>query len=214
MVSWNSLLVTCLTVAGVYADVVKRDTTLTGSTSSSSISPPPASTSSSSCAVNWAQCGGQGFTGPTCCQGGWTCTYANPWFSHCLLPTSTTTPTSSSSPPPVSSSSSSVNTSVSCAINYAQCGGQGFTGPTCCQSGWTCTYTNPWYSSCLLPTSTITTSSSYSPPPASSSSSSVNTSVSCAVNYAQCGGQGFTGPTCCPSGWTCTYANPWYSSCL
>ncbi|KAF9041568.1 family 43 glycosyl hydrolase [Panaeolus papilionaceus] len=30
----------------------------------------------------------------------------------------------------------------------------------------------------------------------------------------QCGGQGWTGPTTCVSGSTCTYSNPWYSQCL
>lgn len=33
--------------------------------------------------------------------------------------------------------------------NYGQCGGQGWTGPTTCNSGWSCVYSNPWYSQCL-----------------------------------------------------------------
>nr|AWM99267.1 lytic polysaccharide monooxygenase 9 [Rhizophlyctis rosea] len=37
--------------------------------------------------------------------------------------------------------------------------------------------------------------------------------VNCAGMYAQCGGQGYTGPTCCSSG-TCKYSNAWYSQCL
>lgn len=32
---------------------------------------------------------------------------------------------------------------------YGQCGGQGWTGATTCTSGWTCTYSNPYYSQCL-----------------------------------------------------------------
>ncbi|KAH6617375.1 1, 4-beta cellobiohydrolase [Chaetomium tenue] len=36
-----------------------------------------------SCAARWAQCGGQGFTGPTCCSEG-TCTVSNQWYSQCL----------------------------------------------------------------------------------------------------------------------------------
>ncbi|KAK6541618.1 hypothetical protein TWF694_007418 [Orbilia ellipsospora] len=35
----------------------------------------------------------------------------------------------------------------------------------------------------------------------------------CASLYGQCGGIGFTGPTCCSSG-TCTVGNPYYSQCL
>ncbi|EWC44467.1 hypothetical protein DRE_06735 [Drechslerella stenobrocha 248] len=32
---------------------------------------------------------------------------------------------------------------------YAQCGGSGYTGPKNCVSGWTCVYSNEWYSQCL-----------------------------------------------------------------
>jgi len=53
---------------------------------------------------------------------------------------------------------------------YGQCGGIGFSGSTTCTSGWTCTYSNPYYSQCLpggasssstvKPTSTSTTTTS------------------------------------------------------
>lgn len=32
---------------------------------------------------------------------------------------------------------------------WGQCGGQGWTGSTTCVSGWTCVYSNQWYSQCL-----------------------------------------------------------------
>ncbi|KAF9563845.1 hypothetical protein CPC08DRAFT_705760 [Agrocybe pediades] len=32
---------------------------------------------------------------------------------------------------------------------WGQCGGQGWSGATTCVSGWTCTYSNPYYSQCL-----------------------------------------------------------------
>ncbi|KAH9474646.1 Endo-1,4-beta-xylanase C [Psilocybe cubensis] len=35
------------------------------------------------------------------------------------------------------------------APQYGQCGGQGWSGATTCVSGWTCTYSNPYYSQCL-----------------------------------------------------------------
>ncbi|KAJ3041944.1 hypothetical protein HDV00_008453 [Rhizophlyctis rosea] len=41
------------------------------------------------------------------------------------------------------------NTGGNCAAKYGQCGGQGFSGPTCCQSGSTCKVSNAWYSQCL-----------------------------------------------------------------
>jgi len=39
---------------------------------------------------------------------------------------------------------------------YGQCGGQGWTGPTTCQSGYTCTYSNAYYSQCLPGTAATT----------------------------------------------------------
>lgn len=35
----------------------------------------------------------------------------------------------------------------------------------------------------------------------------------CAALYGQCGGQGYTGPTCCAAG-MCTFSNDWYSQCV
>ncbi|KAF7719545.1 Acetylxylan esterase [Penicillium ucsense] len=32
----------------------------------------------------WGQCGGNGWTGPTQCAAGFTCTVSNPWYSQCL----------------------------------------------------------------------------------------------------------------------------------
>ncbi|KAK8047491.1 hypothetical protein PG996_015555 [Apiospora saccharicola] len=36
-----------------------------------------------------------------------------------------------------------------CVAKYAQCGGQGWSGATCCQSGSTCKASNEWYSQCV-----------------------------------------------------------------
>ncbi|KAK0744603.1 1, 4-beta cellobiohydrolase [Apiosordaria backusii] len=48
--------------------------------------PAPTSTSTSfggNCAAMWGQCGGQGWSGPTCCSQG-TCKATNQWYSQCL----------------------------------------------------------------------------------------------------------------------------------
>ncbi|KAL2758912.1 carbohydrate-binding module family 1 protein [Sodiomyces alcalophilus JCM 7366] len=42
--------------------------------------PPP---SGGNCSAMWGQCGGQGWSGPTCCSQG-TCQQQNPWYSQCL----------------------------------------------------------------------------------------------------------------------------------
>lgn len=64
-----------------------------------------------------------------------------------------------------------------------------------------------WSASVNLGSSTTTTSSHASTTTTSSSTGS------CAALYGQCGGIGYTGPTCCSSG-TCTYGNAYYSQCL
>ncbi|TFK75440.1 hypothetical protein BDN72DRAFT_885876 [Pluteus cervinus] len=65
---------------------------------------------------------------------------------------------------------------------YGQCGGQGWAGPTTCVSGYTCTFSNQWYSQCLPgsstppsppPTTTTTrTGGGGTPPPPTSTTSS------------------------------------------
>ncbi|KAF9547548.1 glycoside hydrolase family 62 protein [Agrocybe pediades] len=54
-------------------------------------------------------------------------------------------PTSTSTTPPTSTGGGSGGT----AAHYAQCGGDGYTGPTVCASPYTCTVSNQWYSQCL-----------------------------------------------------------------
>jgi cellulose 1,4-beta-cellobiosidase len=52
---------------------------------------------------------------------------------------------------------------------------------------------------------------------ASTSTSKVATTTSTggtAAKYAQCGGTGYTGPTTCAAGSTCTFSSQWYSQCL
>lgn len=56
----------------------------------------------------------------------------------------TPTPTSSSTP----STSTPALPGGNCAAMYGQCGGQGWSGATCCSQG-TCKFSNAWYSQCL-----------------------------------------------------------------
>lgn len=41
------------------------------------------------------------------------------------------------------------------APQWGQCGGTGWTGPTVCPSGWTCTYSSAYYSQVTIPTTSI-----------------------------------------------------------
>ncbi|KAL2825046.1 hypothetical protein BDW59DRAFT_161995 [Aspergillus cavernicola] len=65
-------------------------------------------------------------------------------------------------------------------------------------------------------TTATTTSSSTTTTTATattSSSSATSTSTATASPFGQCGGTTYTGPTGCPSGWTCTFFNDFYSQC-
>lgn len=59
---------------------------------------------------------------------------------------------------------------------YAQCGGNGFTGETECESGYTCTVSSEWYSQCLpgaaATTATTTTAATSTTKAATSSTTS------------------------------------------
>ncbi|KAH7104036.1 glycosyl hydrolase [Auriculariales sp. MPI-PUGE-AT-0066] len=56
-------------------------TTTTGNTTTTTTT---TSTGTGTCAAMWGQCGGTGWTGPTCCVSGSTCTYSNQYYSQCL----------------------------------------------------------------------------------------------------------------------------------
>ncbi|PPQ74713.1 hypothetical protein CVT24_003929 [Panaeolus cyanescens] len=62
--------------------------TTTPTTTYPSTSPGPTTTvqptTAPTCSAKWGQCGGQGWTGPTCCQSGSTCQAQNQWYSQCL----------------------------------------------------------------------------------------------------------------------------------
>ncbi|KAG9023407.1 hypothetical protein FS837_005828 [Tulasnella sp. UAMH 9824] len=63
---------------------------------------------------------------------------------------------------------------------WGQCGGQGWTGATTCVDGWTCVYSNAWYSQCLQGTSagttTTTKTTTSSSKPSTTTTSSTKTS--------------------------------------
>ncbi|KAG7287162.1 hypothetical protein NEMBOFW57_006667 [Staphylotrichum longicolle] len=62
---------------------VKPPTTTTTSTKAAT-STASSGSGSGSCSAKWGQCGGNGWTGPTCCQSGSTCNFQNNWYSQCL----------------------------------------------------------------------------------------------------------------------------------
>ncbi|KAJ7849208.1 family 62 glycosyl hydrolase [Mycena olivaceomarginata] len=67
-----------LTLQGASGGTTTTKTTTTATTTTT------ASGGGSTCAAHWAQCGGQGYSGATCCQSGFTCTFSNDFYSQCL----------------------------------------------------------------------------------------------------------------------------------
>lgn len=76
--------------------------------------------------------------GSTALPGGGAASTSTASTSTTKTTTTTTTKTSSASA-----------TATGTAAHYGQCGGSGWTGPTVCESPYTCTYSNDWYSQCL-----------------------------------------------------------------
>ncbi|KAL2148458.1 hypothetical protein VTH82DRAFT_2378 [Thermothelomyces myriococcoides] len=85
-----------------------------------------------------------------------------------------------------------------CASAWAQCGGSGWQGPTCCASGSTCVAQNEWYSQCIpdsqvtststtqgttSTTSTITTPTTTTTPPITTSWSSIPGGATSTASY-------------------------------
>ncbi|KAJ3272458.1 hypothetical protein HDV01_005527 [Terramyces sp. JEL0728] len=101
----------------------------------------------SACSPVWGQCGGASWTGATCCAAGSHCSAGSPpnkWFSQCLPGSGNTQKTTVPKPTTPSSTPS-----TGCGALFAQCGGQGFTGKKCCQSGLKCNYSSQWFSQCI-----------------------------------------------------------------
>jgi len=60
-----------------------------------------------------------------------------------------TPPTNPTGPTTTTTSTPPTSTGGACSAEWAQCGGIGWAGATCCASGLTCTETNSYYSQCL-----------------------------------------------------------------
>ncbi|CAF4566302.1 unnamed protein product [Rotaria sp. Silwood1] len=112
-----------------------------------------------SCVAQWGQCGGISYTGSKDCCAPYVCQYSNPWYSQCLTGQTQSRKTTISP-------RSRTSVKKGCSALWQQCGGIGWTGPTCCDQS-TCVVGNPYYSQCLQ--SGVSSSSSFT------SSSTVST---------------------------------------
>jgi endo-1,4-beta-xylanase len=71
-----------LSALGGSASSTTTATTMTTTTKATTTT--TAGSGSSTGVPHWGQCGGSGWTGGTTCASGYTCTYANDWYSQCL----------------------------------------------------------------------------------------------------------------------------------
>ncbi|KAH8599379.1 1,4-beta-D-glucan cellobiohydrolase C [Bisporella sp. PMI_857] len=87
----------------------------------------------------------------------------------------------------------------------AQGGGANYAGPTTCVAGYTCTYSNPWYSQCLPGTGTTTAAATTTRPTTSGTVSTTTAPGSTpTTTVAPAAGNPFSG--------VALYANPYYAS--
>ncbi|CAM9388752.1 unnamed protein product [Phaeothamnion confervicola] len=97
---------------------------------------PPTGGGDGACSGAWGQCGGDNYSGPTCCVAGYSCSFNSQYYSQCL-------------PSATGGDGDSIVADPGCAARYEQCGGSTFSGPTCCVDGFTCLKSNEFYSQCL-----------------------------------------------------------------
>ncbi|KAJ1534542.1 hypothetical protein HK096_003722 [Nowakowskiella sp. JEL0078] len=68
-----------------------------------------------------------------------------------------------------------------CSALYGQCGGTGFTGSTCCETGSVCVYSNDYYSQCLVGSSSSTSTKTTTTTTSSKTTSTSKTTTSSAT---------------------------------
>jgi len=163
----------------------------------------------------YAQCGGIGFAGDTCCPAGMWCMEGSEWWAQCE-------PCAETWDVRCSSATSSLETTQSPAPagllpTPAPSPPTSSLAPTssptpapAAQAPTTAAPTEPETSS-LAPTPSPTPAPT-TPEPATSAPTPPTTACT-KDKYAQCGGIGFAGDTCCPAGMWCMETSEWWAQC-
>ncbi|RNA24451.1 fungal cellulose binding domain-containing [Brachionus plicatilis] len=86
----------------------------------------------------WSQCGGENWKGPSTCQPGLECVFSNKWYSQCK-PSNENEPVKTTPAKPINQDQGAI---------WSQCGGENWKGPSTCQPGLECVFSNKWYSQC------------------------------------------------------------------
>lgn len=178
---------------------------------------------SAECSGVWKQCGGTGWSGYTCCVSGSECK-GNIWYSQCTpseqghktpvatttstrtrittATTVTTTTSATTAPSIVTTTTTAAATTMGISTTQASFGTERLTTVT--------TATARTITTLDMTTSIATTASTaaWSTPATTTTAESLE----CAELWRQCGGQGWTGATCCVAGSACQ-GNKWYKQC-
>lgn len=123
---------------------------------SSTATPPPTKGPVGTCPAS-----GDCHLDPGCCPSGQKCFEKDKYWASCAA---TCTPGINPNDEPqyqtpwsctvLSSAEKPITPIVTCSARWGQCGGQGYAGTTCCQTGAKCVKVNQWYSQCVPTAST------------------------------------------------------------
>lgn len=124
----------------------------------------PTRVTTGECQPKWAKCGGQSWSGPTCCEAESHCNYESKWYSQCIpgaapsnpVPSPTVAPSRTEDTirptviPTIKPSFQPTRvTNGECQSLWEKCGGESWSGPTCCEGESYCNYQSKWYSQCI-----------------------------------------------------------------
>jgi len=105
---------------------------------------------SGECVAMWEKCGGEGWTGPSCCSGSH-CEVQSQWYHQCV---SDNVPKgdegeAEAEPEAEVEAEDDAPPAGGCASLWDKCGGEGWTGTSCCLAGSFCREQSQWYSQCV-----------------------------------------------------------------
>ncbi|KAI8802071.1 glycosyl hydrolase family 45-domain-containing protein [Cladochytrium replicatum] len=151
---------------------------------------------SGACQSAYGQCGGQGWTGLTCCDSGYVCSTQNQYYAQCTPAPAGASSARTSNVVVTTTTSRSTTTTTTTTATRAPSSSSATTSRT--------TTTTVRVSSATTTTTTV---------PRTTTTSALPTGK-CEDGYAKCGGDNYTGPGCCVADFTCSAVNQYYSQCL
>ena len=161
----------------------------------------------SNCSPLYERCGGEGWNGPSCCVDGTECIELYTGWPQCFP---TNSEVQHQQPQPQTEPPSQAPTQESCSPLHERCGGEGWKGPSCCVDGTECIELYAGWPQCL-PTDGEGQHQQQQPQKQPPSQAPMR--ESCSPLWERCGGEAWTGPTCCQEG-QCVEQHPNWFVCM